>query len=176
MKKHALVLVLAPGLLALTLAVTSACTQQPAVASDGPHVSGTESPEEAGRYITTIGGCHDCHTPGFLEVGWDVPESKWFTGVAVGWRGPWGTTYAPNLRLTVQNMTEDAFVDMLRTRQALPPMPWMNVNRMSEPDMRAVYRYIQSLGPGGEAMPVVVPPDQEPETPYIILAPPQGLP
>ena len=35
MKKQALVLVLAPGLLALTLAATSACTQQPAVEGDG---------------------------------------------------------------------------------------------------------------------------------------------
>ncbi len=176
MSKNPLVLVLAAASLALTLAVNSACTRQPAEAADGPHVSGAPSPEEAGRYITTIGGCHDCHTPGFLEREWEVPESEWFTGVPVGWRGPWGTTYAPNLRLTVQKMTEDAWVEMLRTRRSLPPMPWMNINRMSETDMRAVYRYIQSLGPSGEAMPMMVPPDQEPKTPYIVLAPPQGLP
>ena len=176
MKKHVLVLVLAPGLVALSLAASSACTQQPAVASDGPHVSGTESPEEAGRYITTIGGCHDCHTPGFMERGWEVPESEWFTGVPIGWRGPWGTSYAKNLRLTVQNMTEEAWVEMLRTRETLPPMPWMNINRMSEADLRAVYRFIRSLGPGGEALPVPLPPGQEPETPYLVLAPPQGLP
>ena len=176
MKKNALVLVLASGLAVLSFAATSACTQQPAGAADGPHVAGVETPEEAGRYIVTIGGCHDCHTPGFLEVGWQVPESEWFTGVPVGWRGPWGTTYAPNLRQTVRRMTEDAWVDMIRTRQALPPMPWMNVNRMSESDARAVYRYILSLGSGGETMPGPIPPDQEPETPFIVLAPPQGLP
>ena len=176
MRKNVLVLVLAPGLLAATLYSSTACTQQPAVAGDGPHVSGAESPEEAGRYIVTIGGCHDCHTPGFLEVGWEVPESDYLTGVPVGWRGPWGTTYAPNLRLTVQNYTEDAFVEMLRTRNALPPMPWMNINLLSETDARAVYRYIRSLGPGGEATPTPLPPGQEPETPFIILAPPQGLP
>ncbi len=65
---------------------------------------------------------------------------------------------------------------MLTTRAALPPMPWPSVQRLSEPDMRALYRYITSLGPGGQAMPAPVPPDQEPATPYIVLAPPQGLP
>jgi hypothetical protein len=73
-------------------------------------------------------------------------------------------------------MTEDEWVQMLQTRNTMPPMPWMNINRMSEPDMRAIYRYIASLGPGGEAMPATLPPDQEPTTPYIVLAPPQGLP
>ncbi|KPK59909.1 MAG: hypothetical protein AMS21_09705 [Gemmatimonas sp. SG8_38_2] len=174
MNKISIVLVLAPSLLALTL-FSAACSRRSIDGDEGPHVSGTASPEEAGRYLVTIGGCHDCHTPGFLQEGWAVPESLWFTGVPVGWRGPWGTTYGPNLRLTVQNLTEDAWVEMLRTRTSLPPMPWPLVNRMSERDMRAVYRYLKSLGVAGDAMPLPVPPDSEPATPYIVLAPPQGM-
>ena len=72
----------------------------------------------------------------------------------------------------MQNTTEDSFVEMLHTRKALPPMPWMNVNRMSEQDARALYQFIRSLGPGGEPSPATVPPGQTPKTPYIVVAPP----
>jgi hypothetical protein len=61
---------------------------------------------------------------------------------------------------------------MLHTRKALPPMPWMNVNRMSEQDARALYKFIHSLGPGGEPSRETVPPGQTPKTPYIVVAPP----
>ncbi len=111
-----------------------------------------------------------------LEVGWEVPESQYFTGGDFGWTGPWGTTYAPNLRLSVQNLTEDAWVEMLRARNTLPPMPWMNINRIHEADTRAIYRYLVSLGPAGEPAPAALQPGQEPSTPYVVLAPPQGLP
>jgi mono/diheme cytochrome c family protein len=161
------------ALLVLVLPLmTSACSETESMAEGPPHVAGASSPEEAGRYLLTIGGCHDCHTPGFLETGWEVPESDWFTGTAFGWRGPWGTTYGANLRLTVQNLTEDQFVETLRSRKALPPMPWPLVSQMSEPDMRAIYKYLRSLGPAGVATPAPLPPGEEPQTPYVILAPP----
>lgn len=131
------------------------------------------SPIEAGRYIAVVGGCNDCHTPGWDVTGGQIPERDWLTGTQLGWQGPWGTTYPRNLRLLVQNTTEDAFVEMLHTRKALPPMPWMNVNRMSEPDARALYQFIRSLGPGGQPSPMTVPPGQEPTTPYIVVAPPR---
>ncbi|MGB5580368.1 MAG: hypothetical protein WBM68_07385, partial [Woeseia sp.] len=67
---------------------------------------------DAGRYIVTIGGCNDCHTPKWDETGGNVAESDWLVGSPIGWRGPWGTTYASNLRLFVQDMNEDAFVEM----------------------------------------------------------------
>jgi hypothetical protein len=56
--------------------------------------------------------------------------------------------------------------------QTLPPMPWYNVRAMEENDLRSLYQYIKSLGEPGEAMPDTVPPDKEPTTPYIPIAPP----
>ncbi len=137
---------------------------------DTPHIMAA-STVAAGKYLITIGGCNDCHTDGYLMTEGDVPEEAWLAGSPVGWRGPWGTTYAPNLRLRVQELTEDEFVATLKERKAMPPMPWMNVNQMSESDARSIYQYIRSLGPVGEPMPTVVPPDQEPTTPYISLQP-----
>ncbi|QXD15200.1 c-type cytochrome [Rhodocaloribacter litoris] len=130
---------------------------------------------EAGRYLAIVAGCNDCHTAGYLQQEGRIPEDEWLAGSAMGWRGPWGTTYATNLRLRVQEVSEDEWVRTLHTRTARPPMPWMNVNRMSERDARALYRYIRALGPKGEPMPAPVPPGQEPATPYLSLMP-QNLP
>ncbi len=135
-----------------------------------PHVV-APSTAAAGRYLVILGGCNDCHTDGYLDKAGDVPEAQWLLGSQLGWRGPWGTTYARNLRLTVEDLSENDWVTMLRSRKDLPPMPWMNINRMTESDARAMYQYIQSLGPGGNHMPDVVPPDEEPATPYIWLVP-----
>ena len=54
---------------------------------------------EHGSYLVTVGGCNDCHTAGYAESAGEVPESDWLQGDSLGWQGPWGTTYATNLRL-----------------------------------------------------------------------------
>jgi mono/diheme cytochrome c family protein len=146
------------------------CTASASDAPREPHTT-ADSPVEAGRYLAIVAGCNDCHTENYLFTEGNVPETDWFLGSSMGWRGPWGTTYARNLRVTVSTMTEDTWVEMLRTRTGLPPMPWMNVNQLAESDMRALYRYFQSLGAEGEQTPNPVPPEQEPTTPFISLAP-----
>ena len=138
-----------------------------------PHVT-APSPEQAGRYLVLASGCNDCHTPGWMQAGDSVPESLWLTGVPVGWRGPWGTTYASNLRLAVQPFNEDQWVQMTRKRSGRPPMPWPSLHAMSDQDLRSIYRYIKSLPVTGRSMPDVVPPGREPKGPYVSLMP-QGL-
>jgi hypothetical protein len=68
-------------------------------------------------------------------------------------------------------MDADTWVQTLHTRTALPPMPWVNVNSMSERDLRAMYHYIRTLQPVGNPAPLPVPPGQEPTTPYIDFVP-----
>ena len=163
--------------IALSVVGLTACGQTTEAADLGPpHVMGGADDLERGRYLVTIGGCNDCHTDGFLPTEGNIPEDQWLLGSPVGWRGPWGTTYPPNLRLSVQAMTEDEWVATLRDRTTLPPMPWMNVNQMHESDARAIYRYVTSLGAAGEMMPTALPPDVEPTTPYMVLDPviPEG--
>jgi mono/diheme cytochrome c family protein len=130
---------------------------------------------DAGKYLVTITGCNDCHTNGYLMSGGNIIEENWLTGSAVGWRGPWGTTYPTNLRLRVYEWDEETWVETLKNRKDLPPMPWMNLNKMSEEDMRAIYVYIKSLGPKGEHVPMAISPDEEPQTPYLSLFP-QNMP
>jgi len=126
---------------------------------------------EKGRYLVTIGGCNDCHTNNWLESGGQVAEDDWLTGTSIGWRGPWGTTYPSNLRLLANDLSEEAWTVMLHTRTNRPPMPWISVNRLSEEDARAIYRFVKSLGSRGERMPTALDAQTEPTTPYILLAP-----
>ena len=109
-----------------------------------------------GRYLVTIAGCNDCHTVNWIETGGTLPDSEWLTGSPVGFRGPWGTTYASNLRLLVSEIDENAWVAMLHGRKDRPPMPWVSTNRMKESDVRAIYRFIRSLGAAGDRAPTAV--------------------
>ena len=121
---------------------------------------------ERGKYLVVVTGCNDCHTAGYLLSQGDVPEEEWLTGNPVGWRGPWGTTYGANLRTLVDTITAEQWVELTRSLKARPPMPWFNLNEMSEEDSLAMYEYIRYLGPAGEPAPAYVPPDQSPQTPY----------
>ena len=120
-----------------------------------------------GRYLVQFGGCNDCHTPAYPEKFGKVPEAQWLTGDALGWHGPWGTTYATNLRLYMRDLTEEQWVKKARSLQARPPMPWFNVRAMTTNDLRALYRYIRHLGPAGKPAPAYLPPDKTPPQPYV---------
>jgi hypothetical protein len=61
---------------------------------------------ERGRYLVKITGCNDCHTAGYAQNAGKVPEKEWLTGDRLGWRGPWGTTYASNLRAYMNDISE----------------------------------------------------------------------
>jgi len=126
------------------------------------------SPEvERGRYLIVIGGCNDCHTAGYIQSEGKAPVETWLLGDKLGWRGPWGTTYPRNLRLYMKDLSEDDWVEVARTFTPRPPMPWFNLRVMTEEDLRAMYKFVRSLGPVGEPEPEYVPPDQEPQPPYV---------
>jgi mono/diheme cytochrome c family protein len=127
---------------------------------------------EIGARIAVIGGCHDCHTVGYGESGGKVDPAAALKGNPVGYGGPWGVTYAKNLRLTASAKTEDDWVKFLQTFQAGPPMPWYNVHAFTEVEMRSLYRYVKSLGEVGEAAPDDVPPGGTAKTPYVDLGTP----
>ena len=120
-----------------------------------------------GRYLVKIGGCNDCHTPGYMQSAGKVPEKQWLTGDALGWSGLWGTTYPVNLRLQMQTLTEPQWMVVARTKEMRPPMPWFTLRDMSDADLRAIYRYIRHLGPSGQPAPAYVPPGQEPKPPFV---------
>lgn len=148
---------LAIGVLALVIAV------------DPSWASPEKKRDDRGRYLVIIAGCNDCHTAGYADAAGKIPEKDWLAGDRMGWRGPWGTTYASNLRLAMQKLTEEQWLTTARTIEFRPPMPWYVLREMTDQDLRAMYRFIRSLGPAGEKMPDFVPPDREPPQPYILF-------
>jgi mono/diheme cytochrome c family protein len=127
-----------------------------------------------GKYLVQIGGCNDCHTAGYAPSGGKVPEAQWLLGDALGWSGPWGTTYATNLRLYMQDLTEDQWVKKAKSLNARPPMPWFNVRAMTTSDLRAMYRYIRHLGAAGKPAPAYLPPGEKASGPVVSFpAPPK---
>jgi len=135
-------------------------------------VAGDQSADAVarGRYLVTIGGCNDCHTPGYMEKGPAIPEDEWLTGVPVGFQGPWGTTYAAILRLVIAKQTEAEWIAHAR-KERLPPMPWFNLREMTDDDLKAVYAYVRSLGAPGNPAPAYVAPGGKVNTPYFVFVP-----
>jgi len=157
--------------IATAVAVGLGVAATPTVAADRKAAG---SSHDRGRYLVTIGGCNDCHTPGYAMSGGKVDEKQWLTGDSLGWHGPWGTTYPVNLRLYMQKLTEKEWIDKARHLTARPPMPFWALNAMKDSDLRAIYRFVRALGPAGQPAPDYVPPGQEPKGPYVSFpAPPK---
>ncbi len=137
------------------------------LALSAPAVAAEDATVERGRYVAIIGGCNDCHTAGYAAMEGKVPEAEWLKGDILGWRGPWGTTYPVNLRLRLHEMSEDEWVTFAKTFKTRPPMPWPNINQMSETDLRSFYKYVTSFSDLGQPAPDYVPPGTEPAGPYV---------
>src|SRR5688572_9511930 len=87
--------------------------------------------------------------------------------------GPWGISYAANLTpdstTGIGAWSEETFIKTLRTgkhlglengRPILPPMPWYNLAKVSDEDLRAMYAYLRSLPPVVNRVPAPVPPNE----------------
>ena len=122
---------------------------------------------EQGRYLVNIAGCNSCHTPGYLATGSRTSDKMLLTGSDKGWRGSWGTTYAVNLRLYFDLITEDQWLQVAREVDRRPTMPYFALNAMSKSDLRTIYRYMRHLGPAGSPAPQALPPGGESPPAYV---------
>ena len=136
---------------------------------------------ERGKYLTTICGCNDCHTPGTL---YGAPDfSRQFSGSDLGWQGPWGVSFARNLtpdpETGIGTWSEWDIIQALRRgvrpngTTLLPPMRWQNFSAMSNEDAAAVAAYLKSVPRVAHKSPDDIPPGQ-PAVGSILMFP--GLP
>ncbi len=163
--------VIAPATLVVIVLVASFGGRSGAASATAP-----DPMIERGRYLVAFGGCNDCHTPGWRESGGSLADFRWMTGGKIGYRGPWGTVYPPNVRLLFSEMTENAWLFSTQTRGGRPPMIWHDIRFLSMDDRRAIFRFIRSIGRAGGPAPDDVPPGIEPATPFYWVLPASPAP
>jgi cytochrome c553 len=141
---------------------------------------------ERGKYLVSIAGCHDCHSPKIDAMGTPDParplsgrpsttmppsqaEGEIRTSLDLtAWSGPWGISYAANLTpdpLTGigKRYTEAKFIQTIRSGKKpegeplLPPMPWPVYRNMTDEDLKSVFAYLMTLKPVANNVKVAVP-------------------
>ena len=139
-----------------------------------PAASTTAERLARGKYIATIGACHDCHSPKIDPQQHPDPKRP-FSGRPqttmapsqnnneihasldlTAWAGPWGVSYGANLTPDPETgikkrYTEASFIKTLRTgkkpegEDLLPPMPWELYKIMPDEDLKSLYAYLQTI-------------------------------
>lgn len=135
-----------------------------------------EPSAERGRYLVQIAGCNDCHTAGYLLAPEQVPDSAWLLGDRLGWSGPWGTTYASNLRLVLPRLDEEQWLQLARNANYRPPMPNHALRILTDDDLRSIHRFVSQLGEAGEPAPAALPPGQTAQGPVVQFPAPPAQP
>ncbi|MEI6200630.1 MAG: cytochrome c [Enhydrobacter sp.] len=136
-----------------------------------------------GKYLVTLGGCQDCHTPGHFfgkpdmaralggsEVGFDIPGL--------------GTFYGPNLtpdkETGLGKWTDAQVMAAIRTgvrpdgRVLAPIMPWRSLAVLTDQDAAAVVAYLRSLPPVANKVPGPFGPGETPTSFVMKILPPAG--
>ena len=105
--------------------------------------------------------------PPKLEAEWNWAGSASMTAFV----GPWGVTYSANLtpdpETGIGQWRERDFIESMRTgkhlgvtRPIMPPMPWQALSHLTEDDLRAMFRYLQTVPPVHNRVPDYQPPAQ----------------
>jgi len=127
--------------------------------------------EKQGKYIVTLAGCNDCHTSGYARRSGRIELQDWLTGNNIGFKGPWGVTYATNLRLYFSDLTEKQWLQRARKLKTRPPMPWFVIRTMRDEDLRAIYAFVTSLGKKGLPAPAATARGEPAKTSFINFMP-----
>jgi len=107
-----------------------------------------------GKYLVTISGCNDCHTPGYFFGKPDM--ARFLGGSEVGFEMPGlGVFYGPNLTpdkaTGLGNWTDAQIVAAIQEgkrpdgRMLAPSMPWHAFAALTKPDVNAIVAFLRSL-------------------------------
>ena len=138
------------------------------------------TPVQRGAYLTTVVGCHDCHTPGAFYGAPDM--NRQLSGSELGWQGPWGVSYARNLTpdktTGIGDWTDDEILNAMQKgvkkdgSPIAPPMPWPDFARLTHADAMAIVAYLRSIPPITHQMPPRVAPGGHVGGSIITIPPP----
>jgi len=139
---------------------------------------------ERGKYLATLGGCGDCHTPGYFfgkpdmthylagsDVGFGIPE----LGVFVG------PNLTPDKETGLGGWTNEQIEKALTTgvrpdgRVLAPIMPWHALAHLTKADLAALVAYLQSLPPVSNKVPGPFGPNEKVTVPVMQVTFPPGV-
>ena len=134
-----------------------------------------------GKYLTTFGGCHDCHTPGYFFGKPD--EKRHLAGSEVGFEIPgMGVFHGPNLTpdkdTGLGNWSAAEIVTALQTgvrpdkRILAPIMPWKTLAQLTKDDANAIAAYLKSIPAVKNKVPGPFGPTEKPTSFVMKIVPP----
>lgn len=109
-----------------------------------------------GKYLVTIGGCSDCHTPGHF---FGTPDmSRFLGGSDVGFEIPGqgvfvGPNITPDKETGIGSWTREQIVTAIQAgqrpdgRMLAPVMPWQAFAQLTADDATAIAAFLQNLDP-----------------------------
>jgi mono/diheme cytochrome c family protein len=140
-----------------------------------------QSQAERGRYLVSLAGCQDCHTPGNFLGKRDLQRA--LAGSEVGFEIPGlGTFYGPNLTpdketglgaWTAEQIAA-AITKGVRPdgRILAPVMPWRDFAVLTKGDASAIAAYLKSLPPVRNTVPGPFGPSEKPTSFVMKVIPP----
>lgn len=134
-----------------------------------------------GKYFVTLGGCNDCHTPGYFFGEPDM--SRFLGGSDVGFEIPGqgvfvGRNITPDEETGIGTWTQDQIVTSIQTgerpdgRILAPIMPWHAFAQLTKDDATAIAAYLQSLEPVSNPVPGPFKPGEKVSTFMFRIMPP----
>jgi mono/diheme cytochrome c family protein len=155
----------------------------PAVASAQSPSSPADKQVARGKYLVTIAGCNDCHTPGYFLGKPD--QTKFLGGSDVAFEMPGlGTFVGPNLtpdrETGLGSWSIPQIVTALQTgkrpdgRMLAPIMPWPAFANLTKSDATAIAAYLKSLKPVKHKVPGPFGPTEKVPVMVMKVVPPQS--
>ena len=152
-------------------------------AAFSPSAQAQQSQVARGKYLASIGGCFDCHTPGYFFGKPDM--ARYLGGSEVGFEIPGlGVFHGPNLTPDPEtglcNWSIDQIVTALQTgvrpdgRDLAPIMPWRALAGLTKDDARAMAVFLKSIPPVKNKVPGPFGPSEKPTGFVMKVVPGEG--
>src|SRR5438552_11765027 len=134
-----------------------------------------------GKYLVTVTGCNDCHTPGYFFGKPDM--SRFLGGSDVGFEIPGegvfvGPNITPDKKTGIGGWTPEQIVKAIQVgerpdgRILAPIMPWHAFATFTADDAMAIAAFLQSLNPVSNQIPGPFKPGEKVSTFMFRIMPP----
>ncbi len=163
------------------ISVRLACVVASIIALSAFAAMADDSQIARGKYLVTIGGCNDCHTPGYFLGKPDM--SRFLGGSDVGFEIPGqgvyvGSNITPDKKTGIGSWTREQIVKAIQAgerpdgRILAPIMPWHAFATLTADDAMAIATFLQSLNPVSNQIPGPFKPGEKVSTFMFRIVPP----